>query len=80
MGKLEVDILTLFPRACAGYLGESILGKAQEGGLLSARVTDIRVHATGRHRVCDDAPYGGGAESFADSFRSAAMRGRRWPT
>lgn len=61
MGKLEVDILTLFPRACAGYLGESILGKAREGGLLEARVTDIREHASGKHRVCDDAPYGGGA-------------------
>ena len=61
MAKLEVEILTLFPRTCAGYLGESILGKAQESGLLEARVQDIREHAEGRHRVCDDAPYGGGA-------------------
>jgi len=61
VAKLEVEILTLFPRMCAGYLGESILGKAQEGGLLSVRVQDIREHAEGRHRVCDDAPYGGGA-------------------
>ena len=61
MAKLEVEILTLFPRMCAGYLGESILGKAQEGGLLEVRVQDIREHAEGRHRVCDDAPYGGGA-------------------
>jgi tRNA (guanine37-N1)-methyltransferase len=59
--KLEVEILTLFPRMCAGYLGESILGKAQESGLLSVRVTDIRDYAEGRHRVTDDAPYGGGA-------------------
>ena len=61
MAKLEVDILTLFPRMCAGYLGESILGKAQEAGLLEVAVQDIREHAEGRHRVCDDAPYGGGA-------------------
>jgi len=59
--KLEVDILTLFPRMCTGYLGESILGKAQEAGLLSVTVTDVREHAEGRHRVADDAPYGGGA-------------------
>lgn len=59
--KLEVDILTLFPGMCTGYLGESILGKAQEGGYLEARVTDIRDHAAGKHRVADDAPYGGGA-------------------
>jgi tRNA (guanine37-N1)-methyltransferase len=61
VAKLEVEILTLFPRMCAGYLGESILGKAQEAGLLAVRVEDIREHAEGRHRVCDDAPYGGGA-------------------
>jgi tRNA (guanine37-N1)-methyltransferase len=61
VAKLEVEILTLFPRMCAGYLGESILGKAQEGGLLTVRVQDVREHAEGRHRVCDDAPYGGGA-------------------
>ncbi len=58
---LQVEILTLFPRMCEGYLAESILGKAQEGGLLEARVTDVREHAEGRHRVTDDTPYGGGA-------------------
>ncbi|HEY6098089.1 MAG TPA: tRNA (guanosine(37)-N1)-methyltransferase TrmD [Anaeromyxobacter sp.] len=61
MAKLEVDILTLFPGMCTGYLGESILGKAREAGHLEARVTDIREHAAGKHRVADDAPYGGGA-------------------
>ena len=61
MARLEVEILTLFPRACAGYLGESILGKAQESGLVSITVTDIREYAAGKHRVADDAPYGGGA-------------------
>jgi tRNA (guanine37-N1)-methyltransferase len=61
VARLEVEILTLFPRACAGYLGESILGKAQESGLVSITVTDIREYAAGKHRVTDDAPYGGGA-------------------
>ncbi|MCX5732257.1 MAG: tRNA (guanosine(37)-N1)-methyltransferase TrmD [Deltaproteobacteria bacterium] len=60
MKRLEVEILTLFPRMCEGYLSESILGKAREAGLLDVRVTDIREHASGRHRVTDDAPYGGG--------------------
>ena len=53
---LQVEILTLFPRMCEGYLAESILGKARESGLLEARVTDVREHAEGRHRVTDDAP------------------------
>lgn len=61
MAKLEIEILTLFPRMCTGYLGESILGKAQEAGLLAVAVQDIREHTEGRHKVADDAPYGGGA-------------------
>jgi tRNA (guanine37-N1)-methyltransferase len=59
--KLEVEILTLFPRMCTAYLAESILGKALSSGLLAVAVSDIREYATGRHRVTDDAPYGGGA-------------------
>src|SRR6266851_5512760 len=45
----------------AGPLAESLLGKAQEKGLLRARVMDIREFAAGKHRVTDDVPYGGGA-------------------
>ena len=58
---LSVEVLTLFPRLVAAPLAESILGKAQEKGLLRARVTDIRDFADGRHHVTDDSPYGGGA-------------------
>jgi tRNA (guanine37-N1)-methyltransferase len=61
VAKLEAEILTLFPRMCTGYLAESILGKAQESGLVAVNVVDVRDHAAGRHRVTDDAPYGGGA-------------------
>ena len=58
---MEVAVLTLFPRLIAGPLGESLLGKAQEKGLLRVRVMDIREFAAGKHRVTDDVPYGGGA-------------------
>ncbi len=58
---LAIDVLTLFPRMIAAPLGESILGKAQEKGLLRVRACDIREHAAGKHRVTDDVPYGGGA-------------------
>ena len=58
---MEVAVLTLFPRLIAGPLGESLLGKAQEKGLLRVRVMDIRDYASGKHRVTDDVPYGGGA-------------------
>jgi tRNA (guanine37-N1)-methyltransferase len=58
---LRVAILTLFPRMVEAPLGESILGKAREKGLLETRVVDIRDFAEGKHRVTDDVPYGGGA-------------------
>jgi tRNA (guanine37-N1)-methyltransferase len=79
-GKLEVEILTLFPRMCEGYLAESILGKAREAGLVAVRVVDIREHAPGKHRVTDDAPYGGGAgmvmkpEPLTDAIEAARAR------
>jgi tRNA (guanine37-N1)-methyltransferase len=41
-----------------GALSESILGRAQENGILSIR--NIRDFAAGRHRVVDDYPFGGG--------------------
>ncbi|BDG07530.1 tRNA (guanine-N(1)-)-methyltransferase [Anaeromyxobacter paludicola] len=77
---LEAEILTLFPRMCEGYLAESILGKAREAGLVDVRVQDIRAHAPGRHKVCDDAPYGGGAgmvmkpEPLTDAIEAARAR------
>lgn len=57
----SAEILTLFPGMITGYASESILGKAAAKGLLSITTTDIRDFAPGKHRVTDDAPYGGGA-------------------
>src|SRR3954467_14025406 len=64
----------------AGPLAESLLGKAQEKGLLRARVIDIREFASGKHRVTDDVPYGGGAgmvmkpEPLVAAIESAKQR------
>jgi tRNA (guanine37-N1)-methyltransferase len=57
---LKIQILTIFPRICEGVLGESILKRAQEKGLVSLEALDLRSWATDRHRTTDDAPYGGG--------------------
>lgn len=57
----RAEILTLFPEMIRGYAAQSILGRAAEKGLIALRATDIREYAQGKHRVCDDAPYGGGA-------------------
>ena len=57
---MRIDILTLFPAICEGPLGESILKRAREKGLLDARVHNIRDWAAGKHAITDDTPYGGG--------------------
>jgi tRNA (guanine37-N1)-methyltransferase len=57
---LNFTVVTLFPAMFAPPLGHSILKKAQDKGLLSVRLVDLRDYATDRHRVTDDYPYGGG--------------------
>jgi tRNA (guanine37-N1)-methyltransferase len=57
---MHFDILTLFPGLFAGVFEQSIVNRAREAGLLTINLHDIRHHATGRHRVTDDTPYGGG--------------------
>jgi tRNA (guanine37-N1)-methyltransferase len=54
------DILTLFPGMFVSPLGESILGKARERGLIQVRVHNIRDCATDKHQITDDRPFGGG--------------------
>jgi tRNA (guanine37-N1)-methyltransferase len=39
----------------------SLLGKAQDGGLLSVNVHDLRSQTSDTHHTVDDTPYGGGA-------------------
>jgi tRNA (guanine37-N1)-methyltransferase len=57
---MRIDILTLFPGMVHGPLDESIIKRAQDAGLLDIQVHDIREWAEGRHKVCDDYPFGGG--------------------
>jgi tRNA (guanine37-N1)-methyltransferase len=57
---MRVDILTLFPGMFDGPFEESIIKRAQEAGLISLAVHNIRDWAPGKHRQCDDTPYGGG--------------------
>ena len=58
---MRIDILSIFPGFFDSPLQESIIHRACERGLLEIRVHDLRSWATDRHRVTDDAPYGGGA-------------------
>jgi tRNA (guanine37-N1)-methyltransferase len=57
---LAIDIVTIFPEMCIAPLGESIVKRARESGLVEIRVHDLRDYATDKHRKVDDIPYGGG--------------------
>ena len=57
---LQIDIVTIFPRMLDGILGESILKRAQEAGLVQIRCVNLRDFAAGAHLTTDDRPYGGG--------------------
>jgi tRNA (guanine37-N1)-methyltransferase len=57
---MRIDVFTIFPEMLRAPLRESLLGKARERGLVRLEVHDIRDWAKGRHRVVDDAPFGGG--------------------
>lgn len=58
---LRCDVITLFPDLVEPVLAQSMLKRAQEKGLLEARVHNLRDYTEGRHLVADDTPYGGGA-------------------
>jgi tRNA (guanine37-N1)-methyltransferase len=57
---MRFDILTLFPGIFAGYLGQSLLAKAREAGLVDVQLHDIRQWSEGKHHKVDDRPFGGG--------------------
>ena len=57
---MRFDLVTIFPGLCAGPLGEGIVGRAIDRGLVDVRVHDLRDYTTDRHRSVDDVSYGGG--------------------
>ena len=54
-----VDVVTIFPEYLVP-LEVSLMGKAQERGLLTVRTHDLRTWTSDVHRTVDDSPYGGG--------------------
>lgn len=57
---MRIDILTLFPEIALAPLGESMMKRAQEAGLVQIRAHDLRDWAIGKHRKTDDYLCGGG--------------------
>ena len=58
---MRIDVITIFPEMIANGVGHSVVKRAQENGLLSVVVHDLRDFAYSPHRSVDDYCYGGGA-------------------
>ncbi|MBI2339460.1 MAG: tRNA (guanosine(37)-N1)-methyltransferase TrmD [Deltaproteobacteria bacterium] len=57
---MDFHILTLFPESIAPYFTSSILGRAQEKGIVRIFLHQLRGYANDKHHSVDDRPYGFG--------------------
>lgn len=57
---MHIDILTIFPEIALAPLGESIIKRAQEAGVVSIAAHNIRDWSTDKHKRTDDTLCGGG--------------------
>lgn len=57
---MRIDIVTLFPEIALAPLGESIIKRAQEAGVVAIHAHNLRDWATDKHRKTDDYLCGGG--------------------
>jgi tRNA (guanine37-N1)-methyltransferase len=57
---MRFDVLTLFPEIFQGYLGQSLLKRAIQAGLVDVGLHNIRDWSKGKHNTVDDRPFGGG--------------------
>jgi tRNA (guanine37-N1)-methyltransferase len=57
---MKFDIVTIFPSMIEAGLGEGVVSRGVERGLVDVAVHDLRMWTTDRHRSVDDQPYGGG--------------------
>lgn len=80
---LRADIVTVFPEMIPGYVGASILGRAQKEKRLDVRAHQLRDWTHDVHKTVDDKPFGGGpgmvmkVAPFHEALVSLGLRSRR---
>ncbi|OGN07169.1 MAG: tRNA (guanosine(37)-N1)-methyltransferase TrmD [Candidatus Yanofskybacteria bacterium RIFCSPHIGHO2_02_FULL_38_22b] len=57
---MKIDVITIFPNLFSGFLGESLLARAQKKKLIKLKTHNLRRWTTDKHKTVDDRPYGGG--------------------
>ncbi|HIF13933.1 MAG TPA: tRNA (guanosine(37)-N1)-methyltransferase TrmD [Bacteroidetes bacterium] len=58
---MHIDIISILPGLLNGPFDHSILKRAQEKGILSLNLIDLRIYSIGKYKQVDDYAYGGGA-------------------
>ena len=66
---MHIDAVSIFPQFF-DVLDLSLIGKAQQDGLLSISRTDLRDYTEDRHRTVDDSPPVGGRSRHGDEART----------
>lgn len=56
---MRIDIITVLPEMLEGFVGTSILSRAQKKGLVEIHLHNLRDYTTDKHRHVDDYPFGG---------------------
>jgi len=57
---MKIQIITLFPEMFEGVLGNSMLWKASDRGIVKYEYINLREFGLGARKQVDDTPYGGG--------------------
>jgi len=57
---MRIDVVTIFPKMFEPVLGESLIKRALQRGMLQIHLRDLRHYTHDRHHSVDDRPYGGG--------------------
>lgn len=82
---MKFDVLTLFPEMFSAVLGDSIIGRAQDNGLLELNLVNIRDFSKDKHRKTDDYPFSGGGgmlmtpQPIYDAYMSIAKDKKNKP-
>ena len=59
--QMKFDIITIFPELFKGFIGESLLARAQKKKLVKINLHNLRKWTDDKHQTVDGRPYGGGA-------------------
>ena len=57
---MRIQVITLFPEMFTGVLGNSMLWKAADRGIVQYEFINLREYGLGPRKQVDDTPYGGG--------------------